>query len=187
MDSQPFDSSVLTYPQLQVLLRIEFARARRYDYALSCLVLEVDRLDHLCDLYGSEVKTEILASVVRLVRSHARSSDGVAVSGDRVTAVLPHTDREGAVTLSNRMHRKVGELALQHGDKEITISVSVGVATCDDRNHIFFDSLLKNAEQALFSMIQRGGNGVELFQVPGAVVERVPEPTSPSESNRSSA
>ena len=57
MDSSRSNGSLLMYPQLQNVLRIEFARARRYDYPLSCIALAVDRLENLSDLYGAEVMT----------------------------------------------------------------------------------------------------------------------------------
>ncbi len=166
MHSNGYDLSLLTYTQLQNLLRIEFARARRYGYPLACLTLQVDRLDHLRDLYGVAAKREILESVVKLVQGQTRTSDAVASYADRVTLLLPHTDNEGANIIGARLMQKAGELAFRAGDRELAITVSVGIATFSERGSIFYDSVLKNAEQALARIVAAGGNGVESFHQP---------------------
>ena len=38
------ESGLFSYTQILHLLKIEFARARRYQYELSCVLVEIDRL-----------------------------------------------------------------------------------------------------------------------------------------------
>jgi len=42
------------------LMRTEFERAQRHRYPIVCMLIEIDRLSQLQDLYGQESKTEIL-------------------------------------------------------------------------------------------------------------------------------
>ncbi len=175
MDSLRSEGAVLTYPQLQSLLRIEFARARRYHYALSCLILAVDRIEHLADIYGANARQEILLSLIKLIRLHTRSSDAVGMSSDRIILVLPHTDEEGALTLAQRVHGQTAELRFRIGGKDLSVTLSVGLATCADRGHIFYDSLLKNAEQALTTVVEKGGNGVLLYSGPSPRFDASPQ------------
>src|SRR6185295_7447997 len=99
--------ALLTYPQLQNTLRIEFARARRYSYPLCCLVLQVDGLDRIRDLHGSAPRDQALAHVVKLIQAQTRASDSIALFHDRLAAILPHTDAAGAHAFAERIREQV--------------------------------------------------------------------------------
>lgn len=160
-------SVTLTYPQLQNLLRVEFARARRYDYPLCCMAVQVDRLDHLRDLYGSKAREMILSKVLKVVQGQSRASDAVGWTGDRIVVVLPHTDVDGARVVADRIRRKVGELPFEVNDRHLEVTISLGLAAFTDPDTIFFDALLKDAEKALADAMQRGGNTLVLAQAAG--------------------
>ena len=53
-------AGVFSLSQIRHLMRVEFGRAQRYGYPLSCLVISVDRLDSLRDLvtYLGSVREE---------------------------------------------------------------------------------------------------------------------------------
>ena len=53
------ETGLFSYTQILHLLKIEFARARRYQYDLSCILVEVDRLASLGDLHGSMVRDQV--------------------------------------------------------------------------------------------------------------------------------
>ena len=69
------ERSLFSLTQIQHLMRVEFNRAQRYDYPIVCLMISVDRLGHLRDLYGYEAKEEIIDEVVALLKAQTRSSD----------------------------------------------------------------------------------------------------------------
>jgi diguanylate cyclase (GGDEF)-like protein len=155
-------AGLFSYTQILHLLKIEFSRARRYQYELSCILLEIDRLGALGDLHGSDVRDLVEGAVADLLNRHSRSCDFVGRLGERFVVVLPHTDAKGAQLLAQRIHDRVSELDVQAGDRPLRISVSVGVSTQDGDESIFFDTVLKQAEQALGQVISRGGDSVAL-------------------------
>ena len=157
----------LTYPQLQNLLRIEFARARRYELPLSCLAVQIDRLEHLRDLYGSGARELILGQVMRIVQGQTRVCDAMGRSGDRMVVVLPHTDAEGARVIGERLLKKVQSLSFEVAQRSLEVTVSVGISSYTDPDMIFFDALLKDAEQAVLEATGAGGNTINLSQPAG--------------------
>jgi diguanylate cyclase (GGDEF)-like protein len=154
------ESGIFSYTQILHLLKIEFARARRYQYQLSCVLVEVDRLGNIGDLHGSVVRDQVENAVGDLLNRHSRSCDFVGRLGERFVLVLPHTDKKGAQLLAQRLHDRVSGLDVRVDDRPIRISASLGVATLDDEDTIFFDAVLKKAETALQQVTSRGGDAV---------------------------
>ena len=74
--------------------------------------------------------------------------------------VLPHTDKKGAQLLAQRLHDRIAGLDVRVDDRPLRISASLGVATLDDEDTIFFDAVLKKAEVALATVTDRGGDSV---------------------------
>ena len=62
------DEGLFTTSEVLQLMRVEYDRAKRYDYPASLIVIEVDRLEYLHNLYGWESKEEILQSVIKTLR-----------------------------------------------------------------------------------------------------------------------
>lgn len=156
------DSGLFSYTQILHLLKIEFSRARRYQYQLSCVLVEVDRLGALGDLHGSDVRDQVEGAVADLLNRYSRSCDFVGRLGERFVIVLPHTDAKGAELLAQRLHDRIAELEVQVDERPLRISASVGVATQDGDESIFFDTVLKRAEEALGEVLSRGGDAVSL-------------------------
>jgi diguanylate cyclase (GGDEF)-like protein len=156
------EGGLFSYTQILHLLKIEFARARRYQYQLSCILVEVDRLGSLGDLHGAIVRDQVESTVADILNRHSRSCDFVGRLGERFVIVLPHTDGEGAKLLAQRLHDRIAELDIMVDGRGLRISASIGVSTQDGDDSIFFDAVLKRAESALAEAVARGGDGVAL-------------------------
>lgn len=156
------ESGLFSYTQILHLLKIEFSRARRYQYQLSCVLVEVDRLGNLGDVHGSQIRDSVEGAVADLLNRHSRSCDFVGRLGDRFVLVLPHTDATGAQLLAQRLHDRISDLDVRVDDRPLRISASVGVATQDGDDSIFFDTVLKRAEGALAEVVSKGGDSVAL-------------------------
>jgi len=156
------DSGLFSYTQILHLLKIEFSRARRYQYQLSCVLIEIDRLGGLGDLHGADVRDQVEAAAADLLNRYSRSCDFVGRLGERFVTVLPHTDSEGARLLAQRLHDRIAELDVRVDGRPLRISASVGVAVQDGDESIFFDTVLKRAEEALGEVVSKGGDSVAM-------------------------
>ena len=157
---------LLTYPQFQNQLRVEFARARRYAYPLTVAAATVDRLDHLRDIYGAEVKRNILVHVVQVFRNSLRLSDITALQHDRILLALPHTDEAGAQIMASRMSQQVRDLRFDTHGKTLEISISMGLCNTSAQGPLFYDAMVKNAQSALQEAAQSGGSETRFHRDP---------------------
>lgn len=162
------DSSLFTLAQIQHLMRVEFNRAQRYDYPIVCMLIAVDRIGHLRDLYGFEAKEEILDGVVGLLKGGTRSSDFLGrMADDRLLAVVPHTPADGALVLGQRLLEGARKLSFMVDGRSIQVTLSIGASHNSGGKTLFFDAMLASAEQAMTQASSGGGDRFEALE-PGA-------------------
>lgn len=153
------DPSLFSLTQIMHLMRVEYARAQRYRYPLTCMMVAVDRLAHLRDLYGYDSKETILDEVVRLLQAETRSSDYLGrLVDDRLLAVVPHTGAEGAKAMARRLIEGVRGLQFDSGGRSLQVTISIGASQTTGDDTLFFDTLLAAAENALGQAAQAGGD-----------------------------
>ena len=151
-------------------------RDRRYGYPISCLMIAVDRLGHLRDMYGYEAKEEIVEAVVELLKGATRSSDFLGrMADDRLLAVVPHTGRPGLEFMCERILAAARKLGFENQGRTIEISISIGASydglessetvagSPEPDRTMFFDALLQSAEEGLMEAIEDGGGKVSYF------------------------
>ena len=157
-------SSLFSQAQILHLMKNEFARARRHRVPLACVVLAVDRLAQLVDLYGLPLRQVVRESLAQLVRQKTRGSDLMGVANeDRYLLMLPHTELEQARIVADRLHTLFGELEIAVDGRQLALTLSVGLSAVGEQQTMFFDSLLAQAEAALEFAVASGGDRVCSF------------------------
>jgi diguanylate cyclase (GGDEF)-like protein len=153
------DSGLFSLSQIMHLMRVEFGRAQRYNYPICCVLLAVDRLAELRDLYGYDAKEAILDEVVKLTKTQVRLSDFLGrLADDRLLIVVPHTDATGAKSLAERLIGGVRELKFESDGRRLRVTLSLGVTCSTGNDMMFFDALLASAEAALVEAMRAGGD-----------------------------
>jgi len=133
--------------EIRRLMRIEFDRARRYHYPIVMLLVSVDRLGQLQDLYGSEVREEILEALVARLRGASRSSDFLGTTfDDRLLVLVPHTPLDGVATLARRLLKEARALKLECDGRPMRLTVSIGGAHSERHADATFETMLEVAE-----------------------------------------
>jgi len=162
-------SGLFSLAQILHLMRVEFARAQRYGYPLTCLIVSVDGLGRARDLYGYDTKQAILDEVSRELQAQTRTCDFLGrLMDDRLLAVVPHTGKEGARALAERLRAAVRQLQFQGGGERIPVSVSIGAAHTREGGMLFFDALLAAGEDALAEAVAAGGDRVVVRDPPAS-------------------
>lgn len=150
--------SPFSQAQILHLMKTEFARSRRHELPLSVAVFQVDRLRALVDLYGVELRDAVREALGKLIVEGTRSSDYVgSLSDDRFVLLMPHSGVTEAVAVAERLHQRFADLTIRARGQELALVLSGGVATNGDKETLFFDTLLSQAEVAL-DWAQRGGH-----------------------------
>jgi len=98
-------AALFSQAQILHLMKMEFARSRRHRMPLGCLLLQVDRMPQLVDLYGADLRTAVRDAFARLVREKTRGADMLGtVSDDRYLLMLPQTDLTQTRVVAERLH-----------------------------------------------------------------------------------
>jgi diguanylate cyclase (GGDEF)-like protein len=162
---------VFSLTQIRHLMRVEFSRAQRYGYPVSCVVLSCDRIGHLRDLYGYEFREAVMDEIVSLLQRATRGCDYLGrLMDDRLMAILPHTRRDGAETTARRIIEGAHDLIFQPEGNPLRITLSAGLSHFENENTMFFDSLVEAAETALRDAVKAGGDRF-LYRDPGPAQE----------------
>jgi len=160
----PSERSLFSLAQIQHLMRVEFNRAQRYDYPIGCMMISIDRLGHLRDLYGYEAKEEILDAAVGLLKASTRSSDFLGrLADDRLLAVIPHTGAEGLAIMARRLLHGAREMDFGSDGRTIQVTLSIGASHNAGGATLFFDAMLQASEEAQSSASAAGGDRHEII------------------------
>jgi diguanylate cyclase (GGDEF)-like protein len=145
----------------------EFARAKLRKTPLSLLMLDVDHFKRVNDQYGHLAGDMVLREVGRIVAGQIREIDIAGrYGGEEFCAILPDTDKPGAMLAAERIRAAVNDGKIKAYDASLHVSMSIGVATFpDDAQHL--DELLDKADWALYRAKKQGRNRVVGFSVYG--------------------
>lgn len=153
------DQDLFSPEEVRQLMRAEVDRSRRYSYPLACMVVGVDRLEHLHDLYGVESKEEILSATIDLVIQTTRASDFLGCRlGDKLLVLFPHTPPQGAHILGERLLANARELSFQSDGRPMRITLSIGASHLEKLTGAEFETLVQASETGLAMAVSAGGD-----------------------------
>ncbi len=138
---------------------LEVKRSKRYRYPVSLLVVGLD-VAMSGDLAPSVDSTALRAEVVSSLSQATREVDMVIpFAGERYLVLLPHTAREGAAEVAERIRGTLANL------KALVTTASVGIASFDPRSAstaaASFGILAQQAEKAQGEASQAGGDRIK--------------------------
>ena len=153
------------------------AHARRYQYHLALLFLDLDRFKVINDTLGHNIGDQLLKHVAERLSESIRHSDSIGRStdtdqthqlarlgGDEFTVLLTNLrDVQDASKVARRILQALAR-PFMVGGHEIFVTVSVGIAIFPaDGDSV--DVLLKNSDTAMYHAKEQGRNNVSiLFQ-----------------------
>ena len=125
------------------------ALARRHELDVSCISFDLDHLKLVNERHGQAAGDLVLAGVARACRQILRRTDHFGrLGGEEFAVFLPHTDKQGALDVAQKLRTAIESLALDVGNAVLRLTASFGVATLDAETEDF-DALLSRADSAL--------------------------------------
>lgn len=139
----------------------EFYESRRYDRSLSIMLLDIDDFKRINDTLGHPIGDEVLIQLSVIMESDRRKSDAIGrYGGEEFIVVMPHTARQDAVSMAERLREKISRYKFTVLPSSFPLTVSIGVASLTGTMRNTGD-LLKSADTALYTAKARGKNCVE--------------------------
>jgi diguanylate cyclase (GGDEF)-like protein len=169
-------TGVSNYRHFHDLLSLEVQRARRLDYPVGLVIMDLDYFKQVNDRHGHPMGDFALKQVAERLRQRLRRTDVVGrLGGDEFGAILPGDTLEEVVVVAEKLRLAVEELPPLRGGMTslptpITLSVGGASLAAGDVNA---ELLVSRADQALYQAKGNGGNQVRIWTDELAT----PEPT----------
>ena len=143
----------------EIMVR-ELERSRRYDSALTMLMINIDLFDKLNQADGKLKGDELLRLTAQSLKHWSRATDYVGRWGsDEFVVVCPELSEEDAFVCAERLRRNFQKLGADLGTN---LTFSIGVSSVeDDFAEVSLDSMIASAGRALYVAKSRGLNRIE--------------------------
>ena len=139
-------------------LEREVALCVRHRRVLALVRVDVDHFKAINDTHGHQAGDQVLAEVARRLAGAVRGGDELARwGGDEFVAILPGTDKPGALRAAERLRAAVAAAPVQAAETELAVTVSVGWAHWSGDTP---DDLLARADRALYRAKDAGRDTV---------------------------
>ncbi|MFX0145687.1 MAG: EAL domain-containing protein [Candidatus Hodarchaeota archaeon] len=144
-------------------LQHALTEARRNDWLLAVLFIDLDRFKQINDTLGHTVGDSLLQQVSRRLESCLRKSDSLArMGGDEFTLVLSELkDPQDALRVAQKLLNAL-EAPFSVGAYELFVTASIGISVYprDGRDAA---TLQRSADSAMYRAKTRGKNSYEFF------------------------
>ncbi len=154
--------------RLEIELERYAALARRHDFPISVIMLDLDRFKQYNDAAGHLAGDTLLRTVAQALKERARSTDLVVRwGGDEFCVLLPGADTRGAERVASSMLEAIG-LAVREipsAGLESLPGASAGIAGFPEHTEDWH-SLVRLADQALYRAKEAGKGRVVCWSAP---------------------
>ena len=141
----------------------ELDRAQRENKSIGVVLADLDRFKRVNDTYGHQAGDEVLNAAAERFKGVLRPYDRIGrYGGEEFLMVLPGCDGPSAVHVAERMRQSLGECAVPTADGEIRVTASLGVTASGKDRPCDVDSLIREADRALYRAKRAGRNRIAL-------------------------
>ena len=151
--------------QYDNIIQKEWNRCLRYQQPLALLLIDIDNFKNYNDHYGHIAGDTCLAHVAQEIQGcFKRASDLVArYGGEEFVVIMPALDRDGALVMAHRVHKRISSLRIPHEHSSICpwVTVSIGVTAKIPSQDESPQDLFQAVDKALYEAKEAGRNQVK--------------------------
>ncbi len=144
------------------VLESEYNRAKRYNKALSCLMIDIDYFKRINDLYGHLFGDKVLSYFSSFLSGMIRSTDVISrYGGEEFLIILTEVNMKGAVDFAERLRDAISRHKVEDKEKNIHIALTVSIGVSSYTGHVSDkEELVSHADMALYEAKRMGRNKV---------------------------
>lgn len=129
---------------------------------VAIMIADIDFFKRVNDTHGHLVGDTALRTVAESMAKNLRPFDLlVRYGGEEFALLLPDTDAEKAGIVAERLRALVAGSKIQHDTVSFQVTISIGIALARDERTL--ETLLGEADRALYRAKELGRNRVEVF------------------------
>ncbi len=142
-------------------LEREIAVATRYGHPLTLVMFDVDHFKKVNDTHGHLAGDAVLKDLAGRIRPRIRREDLFArYGGEEFACVLPSTALPGGIVFGEQLRSMIEERPCHFENLQISFTISVGVTTMHRETGVDSATLIKRADDNLYSAKRSGRNRV---------------------------
>lgn len=144
-------------------LEREIERARRTETSLAIVIIDLDHFKAVNDQYGHLAGDEVLRHCVEQLKTRLRQTDRLGrYGGEEFLLMMPGATREGAIATVEELRQAISGNHTQFGEHSIPQTLSAGVWVGNPGTEDNGNSLIAQADAALYECKAAGRNTVRL-------------------------
>ncbi len=142
----------------------EFSRAQRSQFNFSIILIDLDNFKTVNDTKGHPCGDQVLKETARSLKMCSRSGDILGrYGGDEFIVLAYGADSHYAKVLAQRFCQTVPSHLARIRQMDLSITLSIGVATYSKNDKISLEKLLDRADAALYQSKEAGRNQVTVW------------------------
>jgi diguanylate cyclase (GGDEF)-like protein len=165
-------TGLLNRRYLEERLTDEINRSQRYDYSMSCLMIDIDDFKSYNDRNLHQAGDVALKMTAHALKASLRSADvACRYGGEEFCIVLPQTSLSEAGVIAERMRERVATKEYPFGKSQPLGSVTVSIGISAFGLHIdTAEKVIAAADRALYNAKKKGKNRIEFYteNLPGS-------------------
>jgi diguanylate cyclase (GGDEF)-like protein len=158
-------TGLLNRRYLEERLSDELNRSERYNYSMSCLMIDLDDFKNYNDRNGHQAGDVALKITAHALKAALRSADiACRYGGEEFCILLPQTSLNEAGVIAERVRQRVAEKEYPFGKSQPqgNVTVSIGISTFG--KHIDTgEKIIAAADRALYTAKAQGKNRIEFY------------------------
>ncbi|MBI4404956.1 MAG: GGDEF domain-containing protein [Deltaproteobacteria bacterium] len=137
----------------------EFSFSKRNGQALSLMMIDLDHFKKINDTFGHIAGDLVLKSVGQYLIKHLRLENIAArYGGEEFAVILRNVNSDQALFIAERLRKAIESEKISYRGKDIEVTVSIGIATLENKNFETIEDLIQRADDYLYEAKEKGRN-----------------------------
>lgn len=145
----------------------ELSRARRRQYPISYIVVDIDYFRQINEVYSDKVADVVIKRMVEIFKTILRKEDVITRwREDEFFIILPYLSGKDVCKIAKRIKDKIGSHKFKYRNFNISIQVSIGTVSYPEDNIFNSRDIINRLNKCLIAAKRKGGNTIVVHSQP---------------------